>query len=219
MLIESVAHSYCQVVDEEKYKQLKKIRQSLERTRLLIDLSRKREQAKKSLITHYQDIYEFLVKEQTGKDSKKSPKKQQPAPAPAKKHVFVKVKKEPGTTSNDEMSIEETNKPSPKPAPKPTPKKKINGHAHNKAVTPVTKTVNGRLAPSSKKEEANGRSSTHKKSSPATRKNVPNGTSKPTKSPTKTNSNKKRQSVIEIRSQSSSEDSESEQESESSEQG
>eukprot|EP00029_Vermamoeba_vermiformis_P009141 TRINITY_DN4465_c0_g1_i1.p1 TRINITY_DN4465_c0_g1~~TRINITY_DN4465_c0_g1_i1.p1 ORF type:complete len:821 (+),score=162.87 TRINITY_DN4465_c0_g1_i1:605-3067(+) len=204
------------IVDEEKYKQLKKIRQSLERTRLLVDLSRKRELAKKSLINHYTDIFEFLVKEQTGKSPKKSPKKQTPAPTPAsaKKPVFVKIKKEPGTSNKDDdaMSIEETTKP--KPSPKPSPKKKLNGHAHTKAVTPVTKTVNGRLAPSSKKEEANGRSPAHKKSSPATKKNVPNGTSKPTKSPTKTNNNKKKQAVIEIKSQSSSEESESEQNSE-----
>jgi hypothetical protein len=201
------------IVDEEKYKQLKKIRQSLERTRLLIDLSRKRELAKKNLINHYKDIYEFLVKKQTGKDIKKSsPKK--PAPAPMKKPVFVKIKKEPGVVhkDDDEMSIEEN-----KSSSKPSPKKKINGHAHNKAIAPVTKTANGhsvRPAPPSKKE-ANGKAPANKKSSPATTKSEPNGTSKSKKTPTKANNNKKKQPVvIEVKSQSSSEASESEQSSE-----
>lgn len=189
---------------------MKKIRQSLERTRLLIDLSRKRELAKKSLINHYKDIHEFLVKKQTGKDIKKSsPKKPAPAPAPTKKPALVKIKKEPGV--NDEMSIEQTeNKSASKRSPKPSPKKKINGHAHNKAVAPVTKAVNGRLAPS--KKEANGKAPANKKASHASKKNEPNGIGKLPKSPTKSNNNRKKQpAVIEVKSQSSSEESDSEQ--------
>jgi hypothetical protein len=126
----------------------------------------------------------------------------------------VKIKKEPGVVhkDDDEMSIEEN-----KSSSKPSPKKKINGHAHNKAIAPVTKTANGhsvRPAPPSKKE-ANGNAPANKKSSPATKKSKPNGTSKSKKSPTKANNNKKKQSVvIEVKSQSSSEASESEQSSE-----
>ncbi len=173
---------------------------------MLIDLSRKRELAKRNLINNYIEIFEFLVKEVTGKDSKKSPKKQ--AAQVSKKPVFVKIKKEPGTSdkASDEMSLEETGHKPSKPSSKPIPKKKINGHAHSKAVTPVTKAVNGRLAV---KEEANGKTVPKSKKSPAKKKSQANGTDKDTRSPTI--SNKKKPAVIEVKSQSSEEESESEQ--------
>ena len=172
---------------------------------MLIDLSRKREFAKKNLINHYKEIFEYLVKEVTGKDSKKSPKKHA-APMP-KKPVFVKIKKEPGVSDkdSDEMSVEETNHKPSKPSSRPSSKKKINGHAHSKAVTSVTKAVNDHLA---MKDEANGKTPKSKKSSPANKKSQPNGTNKHSR-PTAA-SNKKRPAVIEVKSQSSEEESISE---------